>query len=793
MAILKFKDKGEWKSIAAFKGEDGKDGAIQYTAGPGIKIEDNVISATLDGDGGLELTVDQQPIAGSTNPVSSGGVHTALQGKADKSEIKTDTSELTNGAGFITGDDIPKDLGDLKNEAGFLTEESDPLFSRSPAASITNADKALWNNISDLHICPLIVNGNYTDTSSFNITSSTILNKLKSYIDKYGVWGTAIYLVTNYRAGLYIPVRDAVTGTTTGGTNEWTYKSIKADDIGSDIALSRLVVISKRSDGTYTKIEVSSYSAVTVAPSAVLKKTNTTAYTPTADYHPATKKYVDEQVAAGVEGIGGIEVEEDPLFMKSIASTITEEDITRWNNKADSGGIEFEEDPSVPTWVKGITEDDISNWNNKADNAGINSAVGEALKDKHYLSVNTGIVLEINADVPLTGYYNDDDYDGYPLYYNHSYVSAAYAQIYAELRAQLADGVIPSIILKHKFAGDDWYGAEEAVILLQYSPNIRDTGTDLVFSGLNTNYTVDYTEVPYAITLTFTANNAVNLYCRPLVELQDLKYNNERTPYAVTPSDDPWPSARKLRGFEISDDSSPLKVIMHHDGISIKHEPWRLSYINYEDLKKKCLRETTGTMNDGTPYKHQDYIIEEAIINCDVSIMELVSTESGYSQEYVGTASLRSSNTLGYHNDDITNFYYFMDYSENYLKPATGHRCTVTAENIQNNSKVVYFTLNVGANKDKPLKLRLEIGNLVNSFNTVETKSCIRLHLDNYQEEITEDDGTKLAKVHAYSDADFANFTSYLRCEAYEIFIPTPILLEYGREGYIRGYRDGTV
>lgn len=51
MAKLKFKNsKGEWESIAAFQGEPGKDGAIQYIAGEGIKIEDNIISA--EGNGG---------------------------------------------------------------------------------------------------------------------------------------------------------------------------------------------------------------------------------------------------------------------------------------------------------------------------------------------------------------------------------------------------------------------------------------------------------------------------------------------------------------------------------------------------------------------------------------------------------------------------------------------------------------------------------------------------------------------------------------------------------------------
>jgi hypothetical protein len=48
MAKLKFKNsKGEWESIAAFQGEPGKDGAIQYNAGEGVKIENNTISAEV--------------------------------------------------------------------------------------------------------------------------------------------------------------------------------------------------------------------------------------------------------------------------------------------------------------------------------------------------------------------------------------------------------------------------------------------------------------------------------------------------------------------------------------------------------------------------------------------------------------------------------------------------------------------------------------------------------------------------------------------------------------------------
>ena len=38
--------------------------------------------------------------------------------------------------------------------------------------------------------------------------------------------------------------------------------------------------------------------------SEVLPKDNTTSYTPTNDYHPATKKYVDDTVAAAGGGSG---------------------------------------------------------------------------------------------------------------------------------------------------------------------------------------------------------------------------------------------------------------------------------------------------------------------------------------------------------------------------------------------------------------------------------------------------------------------------------------------------------
>lgn len=49
MAILKLKNnQGKWTSVPAFQGEPGKDGAVQYTAGKGITIENDTISAEVD-------------------------------------------------------------------------------------------------------------------------------------------------------------------------------------------------------------------------------------------------------------------------------------------------------------------------------------------------------------------------------------------------------------------------------------------------------------------------------------------------------------------------------------------------------------------------------------------------------------------------------------------------------------------------------------------------------------------------------------------------------------------------
>ena len=233
MAIMKFKNSnGEWMSIPAFKGEPGKDGAVQYKAGEGIVIEDNVISVATEG------------------------------GSIPKSAIyQLNTEKYLSVPGTYKTQSMLDTIGEAFTKY-FNGETGIPTF------RITAGDSMCFNPdyLFDLHQ----------------------LNKLD-----------ATYYATRISktSAAYMP----------------------------SLCIVKMHFSLTEKDGVYTTNSIDlSYASQR---EDLIAKNNTVVYTPASDYHPATKKYVDDSIAAieipegGNVDLSGYATKED--VNNAITSAIT--------------------------------------------------------------------------------------------------------------------------------------------------------------------------------------------------------------------------------------------------------------------------------------------------------------------------------------------------------------------------------------------------------------------------------------------------------------------------------------
>lgn len=216
MAKLKFKSNGKWESIAAFQGEPGKDGAIQYTAGKGITIENDTISAEVD-----KQYVDEA----------------------------------------IAGIEIPE--GDLN---GIIS----PIFNVSLPGFI-EADN-MWVQKTGVTDAAVI--------SSFQ--------KMYNYCKKNNINSPIISTVR----GIGITSSDILSSATL------TYNFIRHSSY-SNTSKTRALTITASMNMTDDIIKSINFT-VRTNNGDYLKLANSEEYTPTADYHPSTKKYVDDAISAAI-------------------------------------------------------------------------------------------------------------------------------------------------------------------------------------------------------------------------------------------------------------------------------------------------------------------------------------------------------------------------------------------------------------------------------------------------------------------------------------------------------------
>lgn len=138
-----------------------------------------------------------------------------------------------------------------------------------------------------------------------------------------------------------------------------------------------------------------------------LGTTNTTAYTPTQNYHPATKKYVDDKILTGAGapttatvGVVG-QLYEDSTNGKLYQCTAVSGDTYTWTEVGAGGG-------------GGAKELTIADYNYDSDNDGTNDCVALWLLDPGLYYVNNPYVSGPN--VVQVRRYRDDSYGFY--YYN---------------------------------------------------------------------------------------------------------------------------------------------------------------------------------------------------------------------------------------------------------------------------------------------------------------------------------------------------------------------------------------
>ena len=298
---------------------------------------------------------------------------------------------------------IPSKTSELVNDAGFITEnepfeESDPLFTASPASGITSGDIANWNGkqeeltsnnklnadlIEDGDTNKTVTdtekaswNGKYTKPTD-GIPNDDLSSDVQSSLNKAD---TALQTETDPT------VPSHVKGITASDISKWNGKQ----DAGSYVTTNTQQTISAQKSfssrvnflgtgdanaiylTTDTRIDVhgTSYTVLGFASGTFL--INHTSYNlrlrgkgarPT--YNDDTKPLallsdVPTKVSQLTNDKGFITTftETDPVFSSSVAASITAADISAWNNKSDFSGSynDLTDKPTIPTVPTNVSE-----------------------------------------------------------------------------------------------------------------------------------------------------------------------------------------------------------------------------------------------------------------------------------------------------------------------------------------------------------------------------------------------------------------------------------------------------
>lgn len=290
----------------------------------------------------VDIETDAVPTAGSHHAVESGGVYTALQGKQD--ELSFDAVPTENSANPVTS-------GGLHTK--FLYIEADL------------ADKA---NSADL--ASVATSGDYGDlsnTPTFKTVNGT------SLLGSGDIDADDVVMGKYENLGFYKVLSNNLLGTPTFDTNP---EEGSVDKIYVDILTAKMY----RWDKKPVQVGQSKYKQIGGGDETDPIFTASAAHGITATDIANWNAKVNSSDLASVATSGSY----NDLSNKPTIPTVPT-NVSAFNN--DAGYLTTETDPTVPSHVKGITQQNITNWNNKADSSDLanyytKSEVNSALEGK---------------------------------------------------------------------------------------------------------------------------------------------------------------------------------------------------------------------------------------------------------------------------------------------------------------------------------------------------------------------------------------------------------------------------
>ena len=350
MSLLRIKNAdGTWTHVTAIAGKDGKDGSFRYTAGKGINItEDNVIENTLDVSSEVnealnKVAKDLENYYTKSETYNKDEINSLL------TNIKSSTVEVVATRPEVGEENViylvPKDPKNenVYNEWIYINSKWELIGSTEIDLSNYYTKTEINNLIGNLENLDTTDKGNLVDAinNAFNnlgipeLTTQTVeLYTLDPGVYKLKGVNTLKYSTSNSYAI-----------NKSGNTDSEILINIEGGAYGNKSYLFSFSKIVEFTIEKYTEYSLYDFASK----SEVLSKTNVVAYTPTNDYNPATKGYVDNAIANAELGGGGgtTFTEDDPIFTASAASTITSNDITSWNSKVNATEVLTRDNVSV--------------------------------------------------------------------------------------------------------------------------------------------------------------------------------------------------------------------------------------------------------------------------------------------------------------------------------------------------------------------------------------------------------------------------------------------------------------